>query len=96
MLKFDESVTAVDFAPTLHGTNYVIAVGLDNGRIFIAHLQSTFEVLVALPFDPLFASNSSNVPGSHCSSICHMNTVRRLRFRPRTRSSEPLEVRRKH
>uniref|UniRef100_A0A914VYB1 Elongator complex protein 2 n=1 Tax=Plectus sambesii TaxID=2011161 RepID=A0A914VYB1_9BILA len=62
-----ESITAVDFAPSMVDSNYIVACGLENGRIEVISWNESLGARVLVQLD-------------QCAA--HSATIRRLRFRP--------------
>ncbi|KAK9352345.1 WD40-repeat-containing domain protein [Lipomyces doorenjongii] len=67
--KFEDAVTAVDFWPTLlsGGTQALLAIGLDNGRIFVYALSAAGER--ALQLEQLVAFDEKLTPSLSISQI---------------------------
>lgn len=80
-VALEDAVTAVAFAPCLLGSarRYVLAVGTEAGRLLLLPLHRTdsgdVEFAPQLPLPP---------------ALCHVGTVRRLRWRPVAPDGAPL------
>ncbi|XP_022096823.1 elongator complex protein 2-like isoform X2 [Acanthaster planci] len=72
-----DSVTAVDFAPTLSSVDgsYIIAVGLDSGAMSVLKWNSE-------------KSNGWQTCFRFPTQLCHTATVKRLRWRPKVRGED--------
>eukprot|EP00049_Salpingoeca_infusionum_P024127 m.14892 g.14892 ORF g.14892 m.14892 type:complete len:825 (+) comp6451_c0_seq1:234-2708(+) len=77
--KMEDSVTCIDFAPRFVGSNYLLSVGLDNGKVFgleaNAEEPTTWTLAFACPTEE-----------RHCA------TVRSARFQPAPSSPETALV----
>jgi len=77
-LDLSESITAVDFAPSLHGNNYLIAFGLETGLIQLYSWSCDQPVVSRSQWSHLISLDRS---------AAHHLCVKRLRFQPQSSAS---------